>query len=228
MIDSNIQRVPSPQLEDLAFIVLSARRDGGGFTPYPDIGDETRTRLRSRIKQLSRYDWPSTLRDDPSFRRGLTLRQCLRLAVTLLLLDAHLPPSLAVMLVQNNERGFLRAAAAALSAMPDRRVTDDDAVAVIFATEIQDTLEFPDRAELQEERVRFVRRADLSQLWSGDFAGSGARLIIDVTTAAAALWRWISERRLMSDIARLELLEEISGVSAHGDFERVADRKLRR
>ncbi|MDY7524634.1 hypothetical protein [Sphingomonas sp. 10B4] len=228
MTDSDIQRVPSAQLEDLAFIVLSARTDGEGFSPYPDIGDDMRTRLRSRIKQLSRYDWPSSLRDDPAFRRGLTLRQCLRLTVALLLLDAHLPPSLAVMLAQNNELGVLRAVSAALSPKPEARMTADDAVAVIFATEIQDTLEFLNRFEVQEERIRFVRRADVAQIWSGDCAGSGARIIVDAVTATAALWRWLSERRLMSDAARVELMVEIEVASARPEFERVTDRKLRR
>lgn len=227
MTESDIQRLPSPHLEDLAFIVLSARADGIGFNLYPDLSDEVRTRLRSRIKQLSRYDWPSSMRDDPSFRRGLTLRQCLRLAVTLLLLDVHLPPSLAVMLVQNNELGFLRAAGKALGSSADRSTAADD-VAVILATEIQDTLEFASRTEVQEERVRFVHRNNLVRLWSDDLTGSGARLIVDVATAAAALWRWISERRLMSDIARIVLLAEIDGASRKPDFKRVADRKLRR
>lgn len=228
MNDSDIQRLPSAQLEDLAFIVLSARANDEEFSLYPDIDDEMRARLRSRIKQLSRYDWPSSLRDDPAFRRGLTLRQCLRLSVTLLLLDAHLPPSLAVMLTQNNELGFLRVAGAALGVSPDLCSTDEGAVAVILATEIQDTLGFEDRADVQEARVRFLRRADLAQLWSGDLAGSGARLIIDIATAAAALWRWIGERRLMSDVARVGLLAEIEVTTDQPDFKRVADRKLRR
>lgn len=227
MTDPDIQRLPSPYLEDLAFIVLSARADRTEFDLYPDLSDDMRTRLRSRIKQLSRYDWPSSMRDDPAFRRGLTLRQCLRLAVTLLLLDAHLPPSLAVMLAQNNEPGFLRAAGHALGWSTGSDTATDD-VAVILATEIQDALEFADRAEVQGDRVRFVRREDLARIWTADLAGSGARLIIDVATTAGALWHWISERRLMNDVARIDLLAEITDATGKADFERVADRKLRR
>lgn len=225
MTDSDTQRLPSPHLEDLAFIVLSARGDGEGFSLYPDMSDETRTRLRSRIKQLSRYDWPSSLREDPAFRRGLTLRQCLRLSVTLLLLDAHLPPSLAVMLAQNNELGFLRVAAEALE---QPAAGTDGTVAVILATEIQEALGFPDRILLEEQRVRFIRRNELAQLWTDDLAGSGARLIVDIATAATALWRWISERRLMNDLARVELLRDVANASDRAGFERNAERRLRR
>lgn len=227
MTNLDVQRVQSPHLEDLAYVVLSAQRDGTGFSLYPDLTDEMRTRLRSRIKQLSRYDWPSSLRDDPALRRGMTLRQCLRLTVTLLLIDAHLPPSLAVMIARNNELGFLRAAGAALDPSTDRDVSASDRVAVILASEIQEALAFPGRADVQEERVRFISRSELKQAWSGDLAASGARLVIDITAAVTALWRWISERRLMSDIARSDFLTEVETVD-DANFVWVADRQLRR
>lgn len=228
MTESRTQRLPSSHLEDLAFVVLSARSGEAGFNLYPDIDEALRSRLRSRLKQLSRYDWPSCVRDDPQFRRGLTLQQCYRLMIALLLLDVHLPPSLAVMIAQNNELGFFNAIAGSLGDASNQVPPNHRWLAVVLATEIQESLHFPGRAAAEEDRVRFVRQNDLGELWSDDLAYSGARIVIDIAAAATALWLWISERRLMNDTARLGFLAEVEAFSEHPRYEPRADRKLRR
>ena len=228
MTNPDLERLPSAHLEDMAYIVLSARTDRPTFELYPDLSPEIRTRLRSRLKQLGRYDWPSSLRLDPAIRRGLTLRQCCRLSAALLLLDAHLPPSLAVVMAQNNEVGFLRAMSAGFDCAFASGATPDGILAIVLPAEIQESIGFPHRSDSEEERVRFLRRKDLGALWSDDCAGSGARLAIDVTTVASALWRWISERRLMTDGARKQLHGEIEGMKQEDPFKRVADRIIRR
>lgn len=208
MANPETERLPSAYLEDLAYIVLSARADRREFELYPDISSEMRVRLRSRLKQLGRYDWPSSLRDDSAIRRGPNLRQCCRIIMTLLLLDAHLPPSLAVELARNNEVGFLRAISARIECQTNSGPAAHDLLAVLLPAEIQESIEPHDRAR-GEERVRFVQRVHLGQIWTEDCAGSGGRLVIDISTVAAASWRWISERRLMTDGARVMLQNEV-------------------
>lgn len=228
MTDSSPRRLSSSHLEDLAFIALSASSGRERIDVYPDLSEEMRTRLRSRAKQLSRYDWPSSMKEDPALRRGLTLQQCFRLAVTLLLLDAHLPPSLAVLLARNNERSFLIAMAARLSEPTRQTSGPDDLIAVILPAEIQEALSVTTLEELAIERVRLIRRRDLSAVWTADLVGPGARLCIDVGTAAAALWHWLSSRRLMDDRARIALLAHVDTFRGENGFLRVAEKQFRR
>lgn len=228
MTESTSHRLPSPHFEDLAFIVLSARPDLQGFSLYPDIDDALRSRLKSRLRQLFRYDWPSCVREDPDFRKGITLQQCYRLMVGLLLVDAQLPPSLAVMLAQHNELGFLRTVASSLGNSDGQGSNANDLFAAVFATEIQKPIGFPDRAEIEEDRILFVQKNQIANLWSGDLSCSGARIVINITAPSTALWRWISERRLMDDTARLNLLAQIDSHSTQPPFERKGDRKQRR
>ncbi|WP_311270833.1 hypothetical protein [Sphingobium sp. WCS2017Hpa-17] len=210
MSDSDIQRLSSGHLEDLAYIVLTARADGQAINLYPDLSDQLRKRLRSRIKHLSQYDWPSSLRNDPALRRGFTLRQCCRLMTALLMIDAHLPANKAVPLARQHERQFFRAIAQRLHA-PSDLASPDDEIAVITSGEIRDALGFPEKHSLLTPPVRFIARNDLPHQWSSHLADPGARLALDVGTAAVALWRWISGRRLMDDAARTQLLAEIQG-----------------
>jgi hypothetical protein len=221
------ERLSSSHLEDLAFIVLSARADDPNLELYPDLDADTRARLRSRLKQLARYDFPSSMSEDPSLRRGYTLRQCCRLTIALLLLDSHLPPSLVVMLARNNEVSFLRAIAGQLGDTRRDVSNDSDLLAVILPAEIQDTLAFPAWLRLEPDRVRLVRRCDLSLVWSNDLAGPGARLVVDIAAATGAMWRWISGRRLMTDVARTSLLEEVENEQGSG-FSTAAERRFRR
>lgn len=227
MAELEPERLPSAYLEDLAYIVLSARADRPEFDLYPDISAEMRVRLRSRLKQLGRYDWPSSLKEDPAIRRGPTLRQCCRLIMTLPLLDARLPPSLAVELARNNEVGFLRAISAGFERPAGSGPAANDFFAVLLPAEIQEAIDFPDRDD-GEERVRFLQREDLGQVWTDDCAGSGARLVVDVCTVAAASWRWLSERRLMTDGARTTFQTEVNDVKSGQPFQRIGDRPTRR
>lgn len=228
MTDSLQQRLSSTHLEDLAFILLSACSARDLTDLYPALGDDMRARLRSRVKQLSRYDWPSSMNEDPLLRRGYTLRQCYRLAVTLLLLDAHLPPSLAVQLAKNNERSFLFAIAERLIDPARLPPSPNDLIAVIIPAEIQEALSFPALSHLVVDRVRLIRRTDLAELWSNDLTGPGARLMVDIGTSALALWHWLSRRRLMDDGARIALLAEINNFRGESGFERVGEKRLRR
>lgn len=208
MIHALPERLSSSHLEDLAFVILSARPDAGELDLYPELSSDARARLRSRLKQLARYDFPASLAEDKALRRGYTLRQCCRLTIALLLIDAHLPASFAVTLVSGNELGFLRAMVHRL-ARGDGKSMPDDLVGVVITGELQDGLAAPAWVAMEAARVRFVRRDKVADLWDDDLAGSGARLVVDVATATGALWHWISGRRLMTNVARMALIEEV-------------------
>ncbi len=227
MTDVPPERLSSRHLEDLAFIILLARPGASDLDLYPELGNEARLRLRSRLKQLARYDFPSSLTEDPALRRGYTLRQCCRLTVALLLLDAHLPASVAVTLARNNEVSFLRAMAGRLAANTQSTAMPDDLVGVIVSGELQDALATPAWLGLETARTRLRRRDEIGLLWTDDLAGPGARLVVDVATAAGTLWNWIHGRRLMTDLARTALLAEIEQEEGSG-FEVVEEGKLRR
>ena len=226
MPDRIVERLPASTLEDLAFVVLTARRDED-LDLYPELSDETRSRLRSRLKQISRYDWPTSLKNDPALKRGYTLRQCCRLAVALLLLDAHLPPSLAIAIARDNDEGLLRVIAHRLEVDPQKK-SESDLIAVLRPAEIIESLGLPDWSPTAAEQISFVCRSQLNQLWSDATAGPGSRLVIDVATAANAMWCWISGRRLMTDIARLELLGEIEARAEEPAYNCSASRPKKR
>ncbi len=209
MTDVPQERLSSSYLEDLAFTILSARVHTSDVILHPELTDEDRARLRSRLKQLARHDFPASLTEDKALRRGYTLRQCCRLTIALLLIDAHLPASLAVVLARNNEPIFLRAIAKRLAAGPQSASGPEDLIAVIISGELQDALASAAWLATDSGRVRLVRRDGIGGLWSDDLSGSGARLVVDVATAAGALWNWISARRLMTDLALKGLLVEI-------------------
>ncbi len=228
MTDSPVQRLSSIHLEDMAYIVLSAIPDDDGARIDHVLHDGSRTRLRSRLKQLSRYDWPASVAEDSALRRGYTLRQCCRLTVALLLLDACLPPSLAVALARDNEGSFLTAIASRLLDTGRRHAVENDLVVVILAAEIRNTTDVSDWPDQQTARVRLVRRSELALSWSGDLAGPGARMLIDPATSVAALWRWITARRLLEDSARQALLRDIDRQKDAAGFIPIAGRTLRR
>ncbi|QBM75167.1 hypothetical protein E2E30_04895 [Sphingomonas sp. AAP5] len=228
MTEPDVPRLSSAYLEDLAYIVLTADPRDTRFDLYPDLTDDVRSRLRSRLKQLARYDWPSSLREDPSLRRGYTLRQCCRLIVALLLIDTHLPPGLAIALIRNNESSFLRAIAARL-AEPDRlEAGRKDLMAVLLPGEIRDALPANDPDQDARRVMYLIERERMADLWADRLASAGARLVIDVSTAAAAMWRWVSNRRLMDDIGRISLIRDIENASDEPGFMKVMETAIRK
>lgn len=205
-------RLSSAHLEDLAYFTLAARSDCADIDLYPRISDNVRHRLRVRIKQMSRYDWPSHMGEDKHIRKGYTLRQCFRLMVVLQMLDAHLPPSLAVRASRNNELGLMDIIVARLLE-PERTSSDGiDVVAIMCPAEIRD-LDADGWADTQSARLRYVARSDLSGIWTGSLDSPGPRLAIDVGAAAITIWCWISGRRLLDDTARTSFLNEIAAES---------------
>lgn len=218
MPDSPQQRLGSFYLEDLAIVALTASAEQSSLQLHPELDDERRTRLRSRIKQLGRYDWPSSLQNDPLLRRGYTLRQCCRLIAALMLLDAHLAPSDVIALATANEWSLLRAMAPRLQAsMTDRpMVGPDDLLVVVALGELVGLVaEKSWRAE-KPQAIRLVSRRELSSLWSpqADLGFAGQRLVIDMGLAAAAAWRWMLERNLMNVGTGESLLSEVAAAGA--------------
>lgn len=223
-----LQRLPSFHLEDLAYVALSAHSSAEPIDPYPKISDETRLRIRSRIKQLGKYSWPSSLREDPALKTGHTLQQCYRLVVALLLLDAYIPPSIVVMLVSNNELNFLNAIASRLTEPCNSAASPEDLLAVIIPGEIRQASDVSQWLSLESERVRLILRKNVEELWTGDLAGGGARLTVDVAMAAGAVWQWISGRRLMTGVALETLLDEIRAQQDEPGFTLIKPRVQRR
>jgi hypothetical protein len=228
MTDSALARLPSTYLEDLAHIVLAARPDGTRFDPYPDLGDDVRSRLRSRLKQAGRYDWPSSLREDPGLRKGYTLHQCCRLLVVLLLIDTHLPPSLAIALARNNEMTFLRAIAARLAEHSRYDAALNDVMSVVLPGEVRDTLPADETDQGCRQQVFLVERGRMADMWAAPLCEAGARLVIDVSTATAAMWRWIASRRLMDDTVRLALIAEVDQAADQPGFRKLVEKVNRR
>lgn len=203
MSDSIVERLGSVHLEDMAIIALT----GPAFETlqhHPELDDDRRARLRSRIKQVSRHDWPANSSEDPLIRRGYTLRQCCRLVVALMLIDAQLAPSHAIAIAKANELALLRLMVAHMAQEP----ADEDRVAVVLLGELAELVAEVSWRDAEPNRIRLVERSHLAGLWSTkDLAHSGQRLPLDVGTAAAAVWRWMVERRLMTGAA----LDQLAG-----------------
>ncbi len=212
MSDSPVERLGSLYLEDMAIIALTKRECAQPPDVHPDLEDSRRARLRSRIKQVSRHDWPANRTEDPLIRRGYTLRQCYRLIVALLLIDAHLAPSYAVALAKANELALLRLIVARLEAhgAANESAAKNDRIAVVLLGELTEMVaEVPWHAA-ERQRIRLIERSQLVGLWSiKDLAHSGQRLPLDVGTAALAVWHWMTERRLMTGAALTQLAEQL-------------------
>ncbi|CAM3273469.1 hypothetical protein SPAN111604_14320 [Sphingomonas antarctica] len=213
MLDSTPQRLGSFYLEDLSIVALAASADQNISPMLPELDEARRARLRSRIKQLGRHNWPSSLYGDPLLRRGYTLRQCCRLIATLMLLDAHLAPSDAIALAQANELSILRAIAPRLETVIVGRslVSAADLLMVVPLGELVDLVAAEQWRKFQPQAIRLVRRRDLSSLWSADaeLQFPGQRLVLDIGLAVSTAWLWMRERRLMTDIAVEALLDEV-------------------
>ncbi|MFK3889785.1 hypothetical protein [Sphingomonas sp. NPDC079357] len=211
MSDSIVERLGSVHLEDMAIIALT----GCAVEPlqlYPELGDDRRARLRSRIKQVSRHDWPANTSEDPLIRRGYTLRQCCRLIVALMLIDAHLAPSHAIALAKANEPALLRLMVARMEAhgAANKSTAKNDRVAVVLLGELAELVAERLWRNVESNRVRLIDRSQLADLWSTkDLPYLGQRLPLDVGTAAAAVWRWMMERRLMTGAALDQLARQL-------------------
>ena len=101
-------------------------------------------------------------------------------------------------------------------------------MAIVLPGEIRDALPAIDPDQDVRRRVYLIERERLASLWDGPIRAAGARLVIDVSTAAAALWRWLSDRRLMDDSARLALIEDTALRSDEPGFKRVMDTASRK
>jgi hypothetical protein len=231
MPDSPPQRLGSFYLEDLAIIALSASVDQDTLPMHLELDDDRRARLRSRIKQLGRHDWPSSLREDPLLRRGYTLRQCCRLIAALMLLDAHLAPSDTIALAKANELSLLRAMAPRLRASDAGQpvVGPDDLLVVVPLGELVSLVAAKRWRAERPQAMRLIRRSDLPSLWSADadLGFPGQRLAIDVGLAAAAAWWWMLERNLMNESEGESLLAEIAAASAKSGFSGASSPVLR-
>lgn len=211
MPDSPQQRLGSFHLEDLAIIALGTSANAVHLPLHPELDDERRARLRSRLKQIGRHDWPSSMRDDPLLRRGYTLRQCCRLIAALMLIDAHLAPSEAIALAKANEVAILRSITPRLMAGERSTAGPDDLLLVVPLGELVGLVADRVWSDARPQALRLVRRGDLPSLWSSDaeLAFPGQRLVLDMGMAVAAAWQWLIQRNLMTQKALNELLAEI-------------------
>lgn len=208
MAERSEPRLGAVHLDDLAIVVITTP-PGAEATLRPQLDEDSRTRLRARLKLIGRHDWPSSLREDPALRRGYTLRQCFRLMTALLLLDAHIPPSIAIQIARANELQFLRTITTHLTQPPQR--SDDDPITVVLLGQFWEWLDQSACDDAEPYRVRMMTKAQLPQLWSDEsgLAIAGQRLPIEIGAVALSMWRWIQERDLLPADALAGLIEQI-------------------
>jgi len=229
MIDSMPARLSSSHLEDMAVVALTAWPARSQIKAYPSLDDVQRARLRSRLKQVGRHDWPASLKEDPLLRRGYTLRQCLRLIVALLLIDAQLPPSTAVPIAANNELTFIRLVLERLRSN-EAGPGPSDSIAVVLLGELWEQVDPQGTATAELARVRIIERSALASLWSAD-AGldlPGQRLILDVGASGKAAWAWLQHRRLLPAAELDRLAETIDDAAGLPGFVEGANKITRR
>lgn len=229
MADSPSARLGAAHLDDLAIIILTTPPGAEPGNAHPELDADERARLRSRLKLISRHDWPSSKAEDQSIRRGYTLRQCLRLMVALQLVDARIPLSLAVPIARNNEIALLRVITERLT-NAERPSPQDDLIGVVIPGELWERLAPVDSDAAAFHRIRFVPRADLPSLWSRrlDLGGPGSRIVIDFVGAALTLWRWARTRDLLPEAALSDLSEEVGLHRSDPGFLSVIERSRRR
>lgn len=228
MADRSHHRLSAAHLDDLAMVILTTPPGSDPTATHPELDEESRARLRTRLKLISRHDWPANMMEDPAIRRGYTLRQCFRLMTVLLLLDAHVPPSVAVPIVRSNELLFLRTIAPRLtSAGPSAA---GDPIAVVLLGQLWEWVDVVASAAVDPYRVRTIARAELSSLWSSDqdLGSAGQRLVIDIGGAGRTMWHWMRIRGLMPEDALTDLLTEIEKASAEPPYRPAGERSRRR
>ena len=210
MTESEPTRLGSSHLEDMAAIALLARPNSSVSNFYPVLDEVQRTALRSRLKKISRYNWPATMKEDGQLRHGYTLRQCLRLVVALQLIDGHLPATLAVPIAAHNELATMRVIMNQLQ-RADPTTSDEDQLAVVALGELWEPVDPRGARAVTLPRIRIIERGALSTLWANqsDLDFPGPRLVIDIGSAAAAVWMWMSARRLMPKAELDRLIDEV-------------------
>jgi hypothetical protein len=230
MTESPVARLGSAYLEDMAIIALVARPGHDDIDLHPEVGEQQRTKLRARLKQIGRYGWPASMQSDALIRQGYTLRQCYRIVIVLLLIDAQLPPSVAVPVCVNNEMAFLKAIATRLRRADTSSAPEpSDLIFVIVLGELWEQVDAQAWQDAQPLRVRMLERGRLSECWSSDagLALPGQRLLIDAGTAAQTVWRWMRARRLMPTTALDDLLVGIDQEDSP-DFVPRMEREIRK
>lgn len=210
MTESEPARLGSSHLEDMAAIALLARPSAGAPDLYPVLDGAKRIALRTRLKKISRYNWPATIKHDALLRSGYTLRQCFRLVAALQFIDAHLPASMAIPIAANNELAAMRIITNRLRRM-DPAASQDDQLAVIALGELWEPVDPPAAGAADLCRVRMVERRALPDIWSAeaelDFPGQ--RLVVDIGSGAAAVWTWMIARRLMPSTELERLIHDV-------------------
>jgi hypothetical protein len=210
MTESEPARLGSSHLEDMAAIALLARPNSGVSNFYPVLDEVQRIALRTRLKKISRYNWPATMKDDGQLRRGYTLRQCLRLVVALQLIDGHLAASIAVPIAAHNELATMRIIVNRLQ-RADPATSDEDQLAVVALGELWEPVDPPAACAATLPRMRIIERGALSALWANqtDLDFPGQRLVIDIGSAAVAVWTWMTARRLIPRAELNRLVEDV-------------------
>lgn len=189
-------RLSSSHLDDMAIVALATPPGQSAACLYPDLDEATRAKLRARLKQLSRQEWPTSMRKDPKLRRGYTLRQCFRLASALALLDAQLGPSKAVAIASANELAIIREMVAGIGSGSE--LSAGGKVAVCIADDLWGLVDEQAVKDCQPLHLRWLPRDNLYDLWSAtDLNCPGQRILLDFASVAQRVWAWISARRLL-------------------------------
>ncbi len=221
-------RLSSAYLEDLAIIAITTPLEAETLSLYPDLHVAKRSKLRARLKQLGRHDWPTSMKEDPELRRGYTLRQCFRLVSALALIDAQLRPGIAVAIAASNELEIMRVIFETIEAgkVPGK----NDRLAVCATGDLYELIDECGFMRAEPNRLRWLQRNTLAELWSAehDLAHPGPRVVIDIGQTARAAWHWMSERRLIPGDELGALAREIEAQEAEPGYRPGINRTNRR
>ncbi|WP_415644170.1 hypothetical protein [Sphingomonas antarctica] len=109
----------------------------------------------------------------------------------LLLLDAHIPTSIATPIARANEILLLQTIMARLGNVEARTPAND--IAVLLLGDYWEWLDPAEWTVSEAYRVRTIHRADIADLWTDDegLGSAGQRLVIDIGGAGRTIWRWL-------------------------------------